>query len=529
MRALLPLLVLLLLPACRDRTPAAPTEAPAAVAGDACIFRYAIPEAPGSLDPAQVRSGLEGLVAPNLFEGLMVYPEADGAVRPGVAERHAVSADGLTWTFHLRGDARWSDGEPVTAHDFVYAWRRVLAPATASPYADILHVIEGAAAFHRGETQDFGTVGLSAPDDRTVVVRLREPTPYFAELTAFYTYLPVPRRAVEAHGDRWTRAEHIVTNGPFRLDRYDLNEMLVLAKNPTYWDAKSVGADRLEIRIVNDGNTAVNLFESNQLDWTGLVDLPSVRLRELVQWPAYRTDPWLATHYLRLNTRQPPFDDPRVRQAVSLAIDRDTLAKVIRGGNEPAPAFVPPMPGWTVTRGPDLDVERARALLAEAGYGVGRPLAFRLHYPNDELRRLLAQLVAAQLKKHLNAEASLWVEEFRVYLRTQDEGRYQASLSRWAADYSDPTTFLDMWTTASLQNKTGWSDAEYDSLLKKAHGTVDEAPRTQVMQQAEVRVLDAAPIVPLIFGGKAFLLRGSVTGLGKNSLGNHLMKYVGCR
>jgi oligopeptide transport system substrate-binding protein len=507
---------------CHAREPA-----PSPAAAPACVFRYALPEPPGSLDPTFVRSSLDNLVAPNLFEGLMNFPEADGPPRPGVAERFEVSPDGRTYTFHLR-QARWTDGEPVTAADFVYAWRRALEPATGAPYADILYFIEGARAFHDGQSKDFGTVGLRAADDRTLVVRLEQPAPFFPELTAFFTYLPVPRRAVEAHGTEWTRPGNLVGNGPFRLVADEPGRRLVLEKNPDYWDAAHVGADRLEVLIINDGATAVNLIETGQLDWSGLVDLPPVRLAELARRPEYRTDPWLATHFLRLNAKRPPFDDARVRRAVALAIDRDALAAVVRGGNRPARGITAPLPGWPGVQGPAFDPDAARRLLAAAGFGPDHPLRFRLHYPNDELRRLLVQAVAGQLQKNLGAQVEPWVEEFRVYLRTQDQGDYDVSLSRWAGDYSDATTFLDLWTSGSIQNKTGWADGKYDGLVARAHGLADPAARTATLVEAEARVLDEAPIVPLLFGAKDYLIRPGFGGIGANSLGNHMMRYVTC-
>lgn len=518
---------LLALAACTKEAPET-GEAPAA-AEAACVFRYALPEPPGSIDPAFARSSLENLVAPNLFEGLMNYPEADGPPIPGVAERFEVSGDGLTYTFHLRADAKWSDGRPVVAADFDYAWRRVLDPATGAPYADILYVIDGAEDFHAGRNADPKTIGIEAVDPRTLRVRLRHPAPYFPELTAFFTYLPVPRRAVEAHGDRWTRPGNIVTNGAFRLESHAYGARMVLTKDPTYWAAAQVGVDRIEIRFVNEGSTVANLVETGDLDWTGLVDLPSVRLPVLRRSPMFRSDPWMATHYLRLNTTTPPFDDPRVRQAVALALDREALAEMARGGRAPAVGFVPPMPGWTLPVKRDMQIARARALLAEAGFGEQKPLTFRLHFPNDELRRLLAQLVAAQLEKHLGAKVETWTEEFRVYLQTQDRLGYQASISRWAADYADPSTFLEMWTTASLHNKTGWKDAAYDAVIAEAQRTVEAEPRRVLLARAEQRVLGEAPIVPLVYGAKAFLLRPGFAGLGVNSLGNHLMRHVACR
>lgn len=511
----------------RSKEAPPPTESAASQAA-ACTFRYALPEPPGSIDPAFARSSLENLVSPNLFEGLMNYPSADGPPVPGVAERYTVSPDGLTYTFHLRADAKWSDGAPVTAGDFDYAWRRVLTPATGAPYADILYIIEGAADFHAGRSKDPASIGIAAVDDRTLRVKLAHPAPYFPELTAFFTYLPVPRKAVEAHGDRWTRPEHIVQNGPFRLTAHEMGARLVLDKRADYWDAARVGADRIEIRFVNDGSTAANLVETGELDWTGLVDLPSVRQPVLQRTPLFRADPWIATHYLRLNTTAPPFDDVRVRRAVALGLDLESLSTAARGGRKPAVGFVPPMPGWTLADARGFDPDAARALLAEAGYGEGKPLRIRLHFPNDEFRRLLAQLVAAQLQKHLGAEVETWTEEFRVYLGTQDRLGYQMSVSRWAADYADPTTFLEMWLSGSLHNKTGWTDAEYDRLVHAGQRAVRPPARLELLSRAEKRVLDEAPIVPLVYGAKAFLLRPGFTGLGVNTLGNHLMKHVGC-
>lgn len=515
-------------------TPASPTPpAPGAAvnpgtATTPCVFRFALPEPPGSIDPAFARSGLENLIAPNLFEGLMNYPETDGPPVPGAAERYEVSPDGLTYTFHLRPDARWSDGQPVTAADFAYAWRRVLTPATGAPYADILYIIAGAEDFHAGRATDPETVRIETPDPRTLRVHLRHPAPYLPELTAFFTWLPVPRQAIEAHGDRWTRPENIITNGPYHLTADDFGARMILTKRPDTWDAPRIGADRIEIRFVNDGSTVANLVETGELDWTGHVDLPSVRLPILRRTPLFRADPWMATHYLRLNTTAPPFDDPRVRRAIALALDRESLATMLRDGSHPAAGFVPPMPDWKPPTPPDFDPDRARTLLSTAGYGPQNPLVLRLHFPNDELRRLLAQLIAAQLTKHLDARIETWTEEFKVYLGTQDRMNYQMSLSRWAADYADPSSFIEMWVGGSLQNKTGWSDPEYDRLVQQAQRNPDPQARRALFATAEARVLDQAPIVPLVYGSKAMLLRPGFRGLGVNTLGNHLMKHIAC-
>ncbi|MCA9539023.1 MAG: peptide ABC transporter substrate-binding protein [Myxococcales bacterium] len=522
-RSALLLLALIAATGCRRNDAPAPS-----ADGPTCTFRYALPEPPDSLDPAFARSSLENLVTPNLFEGLMTYPPTDGAPQPGVAESFSVSPDGLTWLFHLRPTARWSDGTPVVAGDFEYAWRRVLTPSVGAPYADVLYIIDGAEAFHAGRSTDPATVGIQALDAHRLEVRLRHPAPYFPELTAFFTYLPVPRAVVERHGVRWTRPENLVGNGAFRIAEHAPSKRLLLRRSPTYWDAAHVGPDEVDVRFVNDGATAVNLFDSGQLDWTGLVDLPAVRVATLAQQPGFRTDPWAATHYLRLNTTTVPFIDARVRRAVALAIDREALAAAAKGARQPAAGFVPPLPGWKPPAPPQFDPDAGRALLTEAGYGPDRPLKLRLHYPNDEFRRLLAQLIAAQLTRNLGAEVELWTEEFRVYLRTQDTLSYQMSLSRWSADYADPTTFLDMWTGASQHNKTGWRDADYDALLTRAGATVDPSARVALLAEAEKRALAAAPIVPLLYGAKSFLIRPGVKGLGPHALGNYLMRNVRC-
>ncbi|HJO25459.1 MAG: peptide ABC transporter substrate-binding protein [Myxococcota bacterium] len=438
-------------------------------------FRFVNGTEPKTLDPSLMNGEPEMRVATAIFEGLTRRDAKTLRPVPGVAESWEVSDDGLTWTFHLRPDARWSDGRPVTAGDFVYAWRRLLDPATGAEYAYFLHGLEGARAYNRGgaaAAPRFGVDrGVFAPDPRTLVVELEAPVPYFLELTSFFSTLPVPRWAVEAHGDRWFLPGRIVGNGPFLLESWRVGDRIRLVRNPGYWGADEVGLESVDVLSLEHPTTALNLYLSGEIDW-----LPSLYPPELVDVlrdrPDFYSGPGMIVYFYRLNVNRPPLDDPRVRQAIGLAIDRREITdEVLRLGQIPAVGMVPPgMPGYAPPEsGLGFDVERARALLAEAGFpgGTGIP-ELGILYNTHELHRQIAEVIADQLRRNLGLRVRAYNQEWQSYIASTRALDYDIARAGWTGDYLDPNTFLDLFVTDAGNNNTGWGEPDYDALIAAA-------------------------------------------------------------
>lgn len=438
-------------------------------------FRFVNGTEPGTLDPGVMTGQPESRLANELFEGLTRRDARSLRPVPGVAERWETSPDGLLWTFHLRDDARWSDGSRVTAHDFAFAWRRLLDPATGSEYAYLLHGLVDAAAFHGGDAdaaRRFGVeTGVVALDDRTLRVELAAPLPYFLELTAFFSTYPVKRAVVEANPRDWFLPDTIVSNGPFVLESWRVGDRIRLARNPHYWGRDRVSLRTIDALPVENPTTALNLYLRGDVHW-----LPQTYPDELAPVLAPRDDfyrgPGNIVYYYRLNTRRPPLDDPRVRQAIGLAIDRRVITEeVLRLGQIPARTLVPPgMPGYTA---PDsafgFDVAKARALLAEAGYPGGRGLReLGILYNTHESHRKIAEVVADQLRRNLGLRVEAYNQEWQSYLASLASGDYDIGRAGWVGDYADPNTFLDIWTTDGGNNQTGWGDPAYDALIAAA-------------------------------------------------------------
>lgn len=458
---------------------------------------------PETLDPALITGQPEGRIANALFEGLTTF-DADGKPEPGVAERWEITPDGKVYTFHLRANARWSNGDPVTAHDFRASWERTLSPATGSAYASQLYFIENAQAFNEGKLTEFSRVGVEAPDARTLRVTLVNPTAFFLDLCAFITLAPVHLPTVERYGDDWTKPAHLVGNGAYRLAAWRINDRIRLEKNPHYWNADKVALRSVDALPISDANTAFNFYATGQADLTldkGIV--PTQFLDELKKRPDCHTAPFLGTYFLRFNCTRPPFDDARVRRAVALVIDKELLVeKITRLGEPPAASMVPPgAGGYTPPPGLERDPEAARRLLAEAGFpgGEGFPRISYL-YSEGGLNRAIAVEIQAMLATELGIHIDLAPQEWKVYLQSMNNLSYDLCRSSWVADYNDPNTFLSLFTTHDGNNRTGWSSPEYDALIEAAAREPDAARRLELFGKAErLLVSEAAPVLPLYF------------------------------
>lgn len=505
------------------------TQRPAGV--DLIILNGAEPQ---SLDPSVVSGQLEGRLCNALFEGL-TRRNAAGLVVPGVAERWEISPDGTVYTFHLRTNARWSNGDRVTAHDFAASWRRVLEPATAAVYAEILFFIRNAEAYQTGRLTDFSQVGIRVRDDYTLVVELEAPAAYFPDVVAFTTYLPVHMPTVEKYGDRWTRPGRMVSNGAYTLRGWKINDRVQLESNPHYWDTASVRSRRIDALAVTKATTALNLYLTGQADV--LLDkslIPPLLSGEIQNHPDLHRFTFLATYFYRFNTTRKPFDDPRVRRALTAAIDREGIVRrITRGGEPPATAFTPPgIPGYTPPEGTGHDPELARRLLAEAGFpgGKGFPRATIL-YNKTELNEQIAVEIQGMWRRELGIEVELQNQEWATYLKTLDNLQYDIARSSWVGDYNDPNTFLDCFVTGRGNNRTGWSNARYDALMAQANRTADPARRMALLREAEtILVAEENPIAPIYHNvGMMLFNRSRITGLQGNVLDEHPFQEIGRR
>lgn len=569
-----------------------------------------------SVDPALITGQPEGRICWALFEGLTRYEPKTLDPIPGTAESWEISDDLRVYTFHLREDAFWSNGEPVTAHDFYYSIRRLLDPMTASRYAyqawyiknarrytmgaagiapgdpvevelnpapDLPNTIRGALLFGTlvrieggdAETKedgsspkdrifvveingqerrfqaaeadatlpegieacrqvllDFREVGIRVIDDRTLETTLTNPTPYWLSLLAFYPLAPVNRGCVEKYGSpAWTRPENIVTNGAFRLTDRRIRDRIRLTRSDNYWDREHVRLHVIDALSIDDRTTALNLYLTGKADWITVP--PAVALREMLAGVPMRPDlhifPQLTTYFYMVNTTRKPLDDVRVRQALSLALDRDEIVRVATAAGEmPAYSLVPPsLPGYEQQKCPQRDPDRARELLAEAGYPGGRGMEkLEIHYNTDQAHQAIAELARKQWQRELGINVSLRNEEWGSAQDTQNQMKYMISRRSWGGDYLDPNTFLDMYITDGENNNTGFSNAEYDRLIAEAAREPDKEKRMRLLEQAERILMDKLPILPIYFYVSRNMVKTYVHGWYSNLQDTHPLRSI---
>jgi oligopeptide transport system substrate-binding protein len=501
--------------------------APAAGAALEQVFRITNTAEPESLDPGIVTGVPEHRILSNLFEGLTTADPKDLSPRPGMAASWTVSRDGLVYTFTLR-DARWTDGKPVTAQDFVYAWERILNPKTGAKYAQQLYYLKNGEEYNKGRLTDFGLVGVKALDAKSLRVTLRCPTAYFLDLTSFYTLYPVPRWAIEAHGKDWVKPGKIVSNGPFRLVSWVPQKDLVLEKNPQHWDAANVKLQKVVFLPTDDINTAYKQFLAGDSDW--LPTLPAAQIESARSRPEHYVSPYLGTYYFRFNTTKAPVSDLRVRKALSLAVDRESLTRfVTKSGEIPHAGFVPAgLRGYAAVTGAGFDPTTAKKLLADAGYPDGKGFPrLELLYNTSDLHRVITQAVQQMWKEHLGIQVELVNLEWKVYLARQGSLDYQIARAGWIGDYVDPNTFLDLWVTGGGNNQTGWSSKRYDDLIGQAACKLTKPQdRMRTLQEAERLLLEELPILPLFTYVNKGMLSRRVKGWYPNLLDQHPLKHI---
>ncbi len=490
---------------------------------------------PQSLDPALTTGVPDGRVIRALFEGLTTSDPHTLEPLPGVAESWEISADRRVYTFHLR-PTQWSDGTPLTATDFDLAWERVLRPETGAEYGYMLWYIKGARAYQKGELKDWSAVGTEVVDPHTFRVTLESPTPFFLQITSFFTACPVPAHTVRALGDAWSRPESIVTNGPFLLAEWRHRERILIKRSPVYWDHAAVRARAIELLTVESIQTNFNMLLTGAAQWTDKNGIPPAFIGDVLRGEASRIRPLkldrrptLGTYFIRCNTTRPPLDDRRVRLALGLAIDREAITRyVTRGGELPTSVLVPAgIAGYRGPTGLGHDPERARRLLSEAGYpgGKGFPRLVYL-FNTSESHRGIAEVLQAQWKRELGIDIELENQEFQVYLDNQKNLRYQLSRSSWIGDYPDPNTFLDLWVSGGGNNRTGFADAHYDSLIALAARQADPGQRMETLRAAEeLIVVEQMPVIPLYHYVALHLYDPRLRGVHDNVLDKMMLKY----
>ena len=490
---------------------------------------------PRELDPHVVTGSIEHNLCMALLEGLLGLDPENLNIVPGVARAWQVSEDGKTYRFHLREDAKWSNGDPVTAADFLYSWRRALLPALGNNYAYMLYYIRNAESFHQGEITDFSRVGVTAPDDLTLVVELENPTPFFLQLLTHMSYFPVHQTTIEAfgaadeRGTRWTRPGNHVGNGPFKLKEWVLNRSIVVEKNEHYWDADTVKLNQVVFYPIQNATTEERMFRAGQLHITGTTPVDKIAQYRQERPETLKIFPFFSTYYYLFNTTAAPLDRVKVRQALAMSIDRQQIVeKITKAGELPAFSYTPPeINGYTARSGLRYDVERARALLAEAGYpdGAGFP-SIELMYNTSEGHRRIAIAVQQMWKTNLNIDVTLVNQDWKVYLDKRDSKDYQVARAGWIGDYLDPNTFLDMYTSNSGNNDAGWSNQRYDALIAQAGETTDQERRFALFQDAETILMTELPIMPIYTYVSKSLVSPDVRGWYPNILDNHPYKYI---
>ncbi len=467
-----------------------------------------------SLDPQLATGAPEGRVLSALFSGLTRIDPSTLKVLPELAEHFSSPDGGYSWEFRLRPNLQWSDGSALGAMDVLESWERLQSPATAAPYRDWLHDL---------------TEGGLVVEDNILRVKFQSPKPFFPGMCAYHALAPIPpglRDGSESAGK--------VTSGPFLLGSRRIRDRIQLQANPHYWNERKVHLPGIVFLTVESQFTALNLFLTGEAHF--IPDVPALAVSSLYQRekqlirdkirgprsrPEFDPQPFLATYFYRFNTTQPPFDDARVRRALSLAVDRTLLAKTLGSGQPPAKTLIPnSLPNWDGPDGHNYDPETARRLLREAGYDSEHPFPkVELHYNTAELHRDVAEALQAQWRMVLGIETRLYNQEWKVFLDAQKKLDYQLSRSSWIGDYLDPTTFLDVFRSDSPNNRTGWKDQRYDLLLEKAKKTTHQQPRMHFLRQAEEQLLREAPIMPLFHYAGRELVSSRVQGYRRNLLG----------
>ncbi|WFC08879.1 oligopeptide ABC transporter substrate-binding protein OppA [Proteus mirabilis] len=485
---------------------------------------------PQSLDPHKIEGVPESALARDLFEGITIVGP-DGEILPGSATSWE-NKDFTVWTFKIREDAKWSNGDPVTAQDFVYSWQRLADPNTASPYESYLqyaHIvnIDDIIASKKKPTE----LGVKALDNNTLEITLSEAVPYLPKLLAHSSMSPVNQKVIEKFGEKWTQPANFVGNGAYVLKNWTVNERIELERSPTYWDNKNTVINKVTFLPISSEVTDVNRYRAGEIDMT-YSNLPIEFFQKLKKEipDELRISPYLCTYYYEINNEKAPFDDPRVREALKLSMDRDIITyKVKNQGDIPAYGFTPPFtdgikeskPEWFASWTQEQRNEKARQLLEEAGYNKANPLKFKLLYNTSDLHKKVAIAASSIWKKNLGAEVSLENQEWKTFLDTRHQGNYDVARAGWCADYNEPSSFLNMMLSYSSNNTVHYKNKQFDAYMKESLRVKSDDERAEIYQKAEGVLDKDSAIVPLYYYVNTRLVKPYVGGYsGKDPLDN---------
>ena len=501
------------------------------------IYHHGNGSEPQGLDPHIVTGVPEHHILISLCEGLTIpnpNPNDMNGYMAGTAESWSISDDGKEYVFNINKNAKWSNGEPVTADDFVWSWKRILTASLGSQYPDMLYYLEGAYEYHNGLIDDFDQVGIKSIDEHTLQVNLKNPTPFFLGLLSHYSTWPVHKETVLKFGDiddrngEWTRPGNFVCNGPFQLKTWELNNKIVVEKNPHYYDASIVQLNEIHYYLVSNVMTEDRMFRAGQLHLTST--LPSQKCPIYIEEnPNLRIDPYMGTYFYRINTENEVLKDVKVRKALAYSIDRQLLVdKVTKCGQIPAYSFTPPgTNGYQPTTEIPFDPVLAKSLLDEAGFSEENPFPkLEILFNTNEDHRKLALAIQQMWQINLGIEVELVNQDWKVYLNREMIGDFQISRAGWIGDYEDPNTFLDLMRPNRGNNKTGWENMEYDALVQKANTINNQAERYELLYKAEEILIENMPVIPLYTYVRAYQLSPDVKGFSPHILDHHHPKFI---
>ncbi len=517
---------------------AADSTAPAA-SGEGKILSVQIGPNPETIDPALNSAVDGGNMILHTFECLLTVDQ-EGKLAPGQAESWETSEDGLTWTFHLRDGLKWSDGSALTANDFVYSWRRVCDPMVAAPYAEtVLGMVEGYADAIGGNLE---ALGVEAPDDKTLVVHLSQPCSYFGSLAAFATLSPVQQATIDANGDGWAvNADTYITNGCFYISEWVPGSYIMCTKNPNYWNADAIKLDGIKFNLIEDPNASYSAYQTGEVLF--IKDVPTEEIPSLEGNEEFYVDPIIGTYYLSLNTEREPFNDPKVRKALSLAIDREYVANTLMQGTySPASNFMGP--GWIDTDGsqfidnanggkPYIDtanheanVEEAKQLLADAGYPDGAGFPAITYSTNDAGYHKVVAEYLQQAWAEIGVELKVDIVEWASFTPMRRNGDYDASRNGWVGDYSDPSNMLDLLYSTNGNNDGKFNNAEYDAAMDTSRTTLDAAERSAALHKAEDIIMNEAACVPVAYYNDFWLQSSKIQNMWHSAYGYWYFMYA---
>lgn len=517
---------------------AADSAAPAASEGGK-ILSVQIGPNPETIDPALNSAVDGGNMILHAFECLLTVDQ-DGKLAPGQAESWETSEDGLTWTFHLRDGLKWSDGSALTANDFVYSWRRVCDPMVAAPYAEtVLGMVEGYADAIGGNLE---ALGVEAPDDSTLVVHLSQPCSYFGSLAAFATLSPVQQATIDANGDGWAvAADTYITNGCFYISDWVPGSYIMFTKNPNYWNADAIKLDAIKFNLIEDPNASYSAYQTGEVLF--IKDVPTEEIPSLEGNPEFHVDPIIGTYYLSLNTQREPFNDPKVRKALSLAIDREYVAGTLMQGTYSAASnFMGP--GWIDTDGsqfidnanggkPYIDttnheanVEEAKKLLAEAGYPDGAGFPSISYSTNDAGYHKVVAEYLQQAWAEIGVELQVDIVEWASFTPMRRNGDYDAARNGWVGDYSDPSNMLDLLYSSNGNNDGKFNNAEYDAAMDISRTTLDAKERSEALHKAEDIIMNEAGCVPVAYYNDFWLQSSKIQNMWHSAYGYWYFMYA---